>query len=414
MSSDRTARHTGRLWLGWSSALLSLAYVFTCYLGLATPEGDAWWQPNGFLHRSSWLGELNSEPFVGADVLALALVPILLCICVFAGTRSVVARTIAIAAITCSTLLNFYGLHAFGPWDFFGWQGTLTLLATGLVVAVALATPLIADSALRAPTALRIGLVVALVLAAIAAMRHMTGWDPQLRFNLSPWPAVSIFGLDMVSYALAGGYLALAIALSGGRGRSPLLALVGALGLGGWIALHFGLHAPLLWLMLPFALTLGISHWRLETDRRAALARSLLVGGIVLAAAVFTGGALASGDHAHSRYVLAPQVISALERYLAREQVYPDSLEELVEAGDLASVPRPRTGFGVVYTLGLLEPPTFDYQGLGSSYVLEFASAEWVQCAYTPPWIDEEELDEDELEEIDEPWACPDTRPDLW
>jgi len=414
MSRDETPQQTERRWLGWPSALLSLAYVFACYLGMGTPEGDEWWQPSGFLHRANWLGELNSDPFTGADIVALALPPTLLCVGVFAGTRSVLARTIAIAAMTCSALLGFYGLHAFGLWDLFGWQGTLALLATGLVVAITLTTPLIVGSVLRAPTAPRIGLLVALPLVAIATMRHATGSDPQLRLELSPWPAASIFGLDIVGYTLAGGYLALGIALAGGRARPALLALIGALAFAGWVVVQFGLQAPWLWLSLLFALVLGIVHWRLDADRRAAVVRSLLVGGTLLATTVFTGRALATGDHAHSRYVLAPRVIAALERHLAREQVYPDALEDLVAGGDLATVPSPRIGFAALYALGLLDSPAFDYQGLGSSYVLGFASAEWVQCAYTPPWIDEDDPEELDEEDIEEPWACPDTRPELW
>ncbi len=415
MSDAPADSRTLRRWLGWPGTLLSLAYVFTCYRGLATPEGDAWWQPAGFLHRSRWLGELNVDPFTGADVVAVALVPALLCACVFIGTRSVLARTLAIAAIICSALLSFYGLHAYNLWDLFGWRGTLTLLATGLVIAISLAAPLLADSALRAPTALRIGLLTSLALAAIVTMRHATGSDPQLRFNLSPWPAIPIFGLDIVGYTLAGAYLALALALAGGRAHAALLALAGAIGFGGWIAIRFGTDAP--WpvlLVVLFGVPLGIAHWRLEAERRTALVRSLLVSGIALTTTVLAGRALASGDHAHSRHVLAPRVISALEHYLSREQVYPDSLEELVDSGDLASVPRPRIGFGTLYALGLLEPPNFDYQSLGSSYVLEFASTEWVQCAYSPPWIDEDEPEEDYEEDLEEPWTCPNTRPDLW
>lgn len=49
--------------------------------------------------------------------------------------------------------------------------------------------------------------------------------------------------------------------------------------------------------------------------------------------------------------------------------------------------------------------------------MLEFVSAEWVQCVYTSLWVDEDEfyeLDEDEFEEIDEFWVCFDMCPDLW
>ena len=78
-------------------------------------------------------------------------------------------------------------------------------------------------------------------------------------------------------------------------------------------------------------------------------------------------------------------------------------------------MPRPHS-IRAVYDLGWLEPIEFSYQNLGSGYVLEFEATEWVQCAYSPPWSDEEEELEDgeEMFEIEESWSCPDARPDLW
>ena len=53
-------RAGGRAWLGWSSALLSCAYIALCHHGLAASSGSAWWQPSGFLQETDWLGDLET------------------------------------------------------------------------------------------------------------------------------------------------------------------------------------------------------------------------------------------------------------------------------------------------------------------------------------------------------------------
>ena len=60
------------------------------------------------------------------------------------------------------------------------------------------------------------------------------------------------------------------------------------------------------------------------------------------------------------------------------------------------------------------------YQNFGISYLLEFSTPRWVQCAYNPPYQEEDEEDfEDELDDEDEgdlpgSWSCPSTPPELW
>ena len=66
------------------------------------------------------------------------------------------------------------------------------------------------------------------------------------------------------------------------------------------------------------------------------------------------------------------------------------------------------------------EPYSFDYRGFGTSYVLEFVSTEWIQCAYNPPYLDEygneyeEYEDEDGEEGGGDIWTCSASRPQFF
>jgi hypothetical protein len=78
------------------------------------------------------------------------------------------------------------------------------------------------------------------------------------------------------------------------------------------------------------------------------------------------------------------KILDALDGYYARESVYPDALADLVKSKDLDAVPNPQIGFGV------FEVPRFTYQNFGTNYLLEFSAPRWVQCAYNPPYPDED------------------------
>jgi hypothetical protein len=65
------------------------------------------------------------------------------------------------------------------------------------------------------------------------------------------------------------------------------------------------------------------------------------------------------------------------------------------------------------------------YQNFGINYLLEFSAPRWVQCAYNPPYLDEEDGEEEEFEDEEIPseededglpgsWSCPSKPPELW
>ena len=86
-----------------------------------------------------------------------------------------------------------------------------------------------------------------------------------------------------------------------------------------------------------------------------------------------------------TREIRARQILDALALYIARETVYPDTLAELVKTGDIESIPEPAIGFGFLYDAH------YRYQNFGTSFILEFPAPRWVECAYTPPFSDEED-----------------------
>jgi hypothetical protein len=72
-----------------------------------------------------------------------------------------------------------------------------------------------------------------------------------------------------------------------------------------------------------------------------------------------------------------------------------------------------------------LDRPQFVYQNFGINYLLEFSAPRWVQCAYNPPYFDEEDGEEEEFEDEEIPseededglpgsWSCPSKPPELW
>ena len=83
-------------------------------------------------------------------------------------------------------------------------------------------------------------------------------------------------------------------------------------------------------------------------------------------------------DYERTREQRARTIINALHTYLERESLYPDRLDELVEAGLLERIPEPTIG------LPLERVDGFDYASYGTSYLLDFSAPRWVQCHYTP------------------------------
>jgi len=416
--------------------LASLAWTTLIHHGLGPrPDlGAAWYSPNGFLTRellASPFDSLVAERWKG--FLVFWTPALLLAVACWIATRSALIRAAALASALASAI---FLLYASGSeisrvaWTLFHWRASGTMLAIAGVIGATLASPWLAASWLRLGWPLRIATLVPVALGVIAIERGVTGTNPRLPFAISPWPAVQVFGLEVVGTIVASLLAGAALGLAGVAALRRRRALLGV------AAIALGLALPAAWLalggqgFLPFhagprgfavatvlcVLALaGAALPRLEPGRLARRARVLGTAALLLGLPLLIGQAWARVDYARNRDVQAQRVIDALASYYQREQIYPETLEALVESHDLDAVPKPHIGFGF-----LGNGTSFTYQAFGTSYLLEFPAPRWVQCAYNPPYDDEEWEDESsaadplEPEEMGGAWSCPSSPPELW
>lgn len=451
---------------GWIGLLVLLAYAASIHQGLGTWDRNdltVWWfgdQPKAFFQ--TWPIWGNIETALGYEdaeyrdtwfihAFFLFLPALGLTWWVIAGTRSAIARALALSTDIAILIFVFYGFAADSFWELFQWRAAALFYAIACAIGFALASPWLAASWLRLNWFWRCVLYLPILFLVVALFRHTTGWDPNLMANFSPWPALPVVGLDIGAYTVVGFLLGTALATCGlalrdvgasRNGREPgsgsQLALFGSL------ATLTGLLAPLgwFWLSMPVpsvgaaiglivvqAIILFFARIVRSDDRATALLRragNIAVGALLVFLPIFLGRGLMEADYNASRYVIAQEVIESLHSYYVAEGgEYPDQLDILIEKGYIDEIPQPRVGFQLFYDAGWMEAPSFDYRSLGNSYVLEFVSTEWIQCAYNPPYLDEfgnEYVDEEEYEEEYEGeeggggdiWTCPSSRPALW
>lgn len=447
MTSPEAGRPgTGQAAAGWGLAALALGYAAWLHHGLGPPgEGPdpPWWRPRGFLTEqlaSTPFATAVQDPAVGIPLFAIP--SALLLVLVVWLARSPLARALAATSFVAVLLFSFYGVAGTPRfiWDFFHWRGSVTMIGVAAAVGFAATSPWLAASWLRLRWPLRLLLYLPVFLAVIGLVRNTTGTNPSLPFSVSPWPAIAVFGLELGAAAFAAQFAGIALGLlgfiamrRGGRARAA-----------GFVLLGFGVLFPALSLWAGDRV--GLLPFRVDSTR-LALAAAVCLAGIGLAAAMRDGrhpsvwkrralhigtGALLVGaplllaqtlafrDYTVTREQRAGAVIDALANYFEREGVYPETLDALVESGELKTIPRPRIGFR------FLDGQRFVYQGFGTGYILEFSAPRWVQCTYSPPWTEEDEefgaLDdpdapgEDGFEEEpeQEPWTCPSKPPELW
>ncbi|NNL66394.1 MAG: hypothetical protein HKP30_09145 [Myxococcales bacterium] len=426
----------------WSTAAgLATLAVLTAYAALIhhglgpLPDGPIEpWTPREFLLRQSWISPFEERPLLG--VAAFTVPAALLCALVFVWTRSALARTAALACVIGTVLFSFYGLRSPGPgiWRFFGWRGSGVMAGLAVTLAATALAPLLARSWLRLPPAARVLAYLPVFVAVVVILRNVTGTDPGLRFAISPWPVVPLFGMTIGCVAILGVIAAMACAAygcaPGENGRSGLRMagglLVAVLLPALWFRLWHESFPPrgMIALSVVGAAFVGAALLRADAGRDLHTRARHLAWGFALALVpLLAGEALAGFDYSRTREGAARQLIDALDAYYEQHEEYPDELSTLVDEGYIREVPRPRIGFAF---LGQQE---FEYQSFGISYNLEFSSPDWVQCAYNPSWAeeswDDEEDWDDEPEEaeppvadgetaLDESWSCPSSPPELW
>ena len=431
-SSARPAAHHALA--GWALALSAAAFAAITFWGVGPRfERRAWYDPSGKLSR--WIGETDLYPLVeeiGPALWTFGLVATALAAAVFFVTRAALPRFLAVWGVVATLCFVYYGVEATSVWSFFGWRwsGSMTLFAA--VVAAALTAPVLAASWLRLGWPGRLLGYLPFFALVVAYERNVTGTDPSLPFAISPWPVVQIFGLELIGTCVGSLVLGVGLGLlvSGAARRSgkPWLHAVGAalavalpaLALTAASAqqlLPGRLDGRLLGLMafgslVSFALaaTLGTGG----SSRPGGRARAWAVGGVLILLPTLVGQAWARLDYTINRDQSAARLIDALAAHWEREETYPNDLAALVAAGDIDEVPEPVAGFRV------LDRQEFVYQNFGDSYILEFSAPRWIQCAYNPPYPEEEDWEDEELAEGDDEilgsgsWSCPSNPPELW
>jgi hypothetical protein len=440
---ERAAARSRTELLCWIFALLALLYAFAIHHGIGPAPMTAeleWYQPRGFLIRWSWLAWAFET--TRRAMLVLSLPALALGIAVFLSGRSAVARGLALSSIVATLLFVFYGDAAVRVWEFFHWRGSAVLALTSLVVGFALAAAFLAASWLRLGWALRLLVYIPIFFSVVAFVRNATGTDPNLPFAISPWPVVPVFAIEvgalfvmvwLLGAALGVGGIALARSRESGSALAPIA---------GGIVLGIGVPVALLAMgsalsLLPFkagsgtlgfvavacaiAIALSSAIGARSPEALRVRTRHLAVGAALIALPLLTSQVWARWDYYWTREHRAREIIDAMERYLEKEDLYPDELEDLVKAGYLDEIPEPTIGFGFLYD------GHFRYRSFGSSFILEFPAPRWVECAYTPPYDEDEEDDgaddfdqtyglaeEDGGDSLDEAWSCPEKPPELW
>ena len=422
----------------WIALILSIGYATFLHQGLGAPPGgfpSEWWHPTQYLLLSPTVGGWADIPVSGT--LRLGVPAALLALVVFLGTRSSTARALSLTVFISSVAFSYVGLAIEGLWEFFQWRLSLVLVWIGLALGFALQAPALARAWLRRSPAIQALLYLPTAFLVIAVIRNATGTDESLFSNFSPWPIIPVFGLEIGAYTIVGALVAMSIGVGAltqvGKRSAVVVAgiLVAILFPAIWLSARFPIaeSGVLAGIALVSAIVVALASITRGGNRHAKLvsrAGHLALGVALVAMPLFTGRAWANADYTLNKFVRAKIATQALAARYEKEGLYPDRLDTLIEEGYLDAIPRPRVGFDFLYDVNFLEPIEFSYRGLGSSYVLEFVSTEWIQCAYNPPWdptaeyFGDEEYDEDDEElaeeddESGEAWSCPDTRPALW
>jgi hypothetical protein len=334
---------------------------------------------------------------------------------------SAVARVLLSAVALTLLAFTYYGWLDVETWRDYTWRWPIALFATSLYLSAFAFAPALVRAAAGRSRAVQALAVLVLAASVYFLSTEVTGTNPFLEWNLSPWPVITLYGF------LLFGLLFGVIHLAAGLGLAARERLGGAPGLAAGVG-GAAIVAVLL-RGIPFEqttaarivlLALGAGGlvawvgWR-RRERRAAL--PFLVAAALILASIKAGQWQAEHFQAKARDEIAPQLIAALERHRQEQGNYPLDLSGLVP-NYLPDLPNPRVGW-------LADPgEDFTYTNLGDSFLLEFASVLWVQCAYSPPYVEEAEEDEpvdvavaasgEDDRMLEASWSCERKPPRLW
>ena len=120
---------------GWGLLALLLGYTLFAHQGLGLPKANAkptWWHPTGFLNDWPIIGSASETWWVGT---LMVLIPaLLLGIGVLWGTRSAIARAMAITCVLVVAMFGFYGYQADGIWEFFHWRASVLFVSLAAAI----------------------------------------------------------------------------------------------------------------------------------------------------------------------------------------------------------------------------------------------------------------------------------------
>ena len=400
-------------------AVAALLAVFYYYFVGAGPgpselfEDLEWWRPSGSLIRSDALlslAELADRP--GPErmvpVYLFWLPPLALTIGGLLLFKSAVMRTFFVWLGLVLGAIAYYGILADRVWSFFEWRFPATMASFVAILTVALFAPSLLRVLTRTPRWIAGSLLFALFAGVFLLQTEITGTDANMRFNISPWPVLTVFGMLLFGYCIASLHVAAGLGLwLSSRLKGAVGAGLGALTAAALAALAsiYVFSDPPLTRVVLFAV-LGAVYmllaWSLAGGPRTPTAPSGLsrvAAGVLIVVMVGVANQFARANQTAARDETAQVVLLALEEYKKVNQEYPERLKHLVP-DYLPELPRPR--------IGLIdhEDDEFSYSNFGDSYALEFASVQWVQCAYSPPYEfaaydDDEEYDEEDDGEME-------------
>lgn len=429
------------------AAFLGLGIGYYYFLGAAPtpsekPETIAWWRPAGLALHGGWepLAPLRA---IAADVekarhegrweprglipLALfCLPPIAMTALGFALFQSCVWRVALLALGLTLCAFSYYGLLSADTWQDFGWRWPAVLVSTSFYVALFLLAPAVTRAIRARSTALQALGLTAFAGSIYFLSTEVTGTNPSLDWNLSPWPTLTLFGfllfglvLGVIQLAAGVGILASGRATGVTRVACAVLVAAAAASLMRWIPFTTPRAAQIALLAAPAAALAALAGRRRE-EAAGSAALPHLVAGFLILASIKIGQWQGEYFQAKSRDEIASRIVAALEKFRGEQGVYPDELVNLVP-GYLPSVPLPDVG----WFPGSDEQ--FVYTYLGDSFLLEFPSVLWVQCAYSPAYRAEgdeghgEGVEDkapigstDGAETLEASWSCESKPPRLW